>query len=264
MKQPSPERWKARSRKAVPILAVLTLLGVLMACVTVNRVVIVPPEIPGASFVGSKACAECHANITKDFPTATHARMKAHGVHADNIGCETCHGAGSLHSESGGARNTIINPDRSPEVCFQCHLEMKGRFSLAHAHPVMHGKMSCSDCHDPHKGQAIIGGPFNMASQSDACSKCHVAQRGPFVFEHEAVREGCTTCHDPHGTPNDKMLVQRNSNLCFKCHFQQQLSGGVILIGGSDHTSRMGRGTCWSAGCHEAVHGSHINSSLRF
>jgi hypothetical protein len=24
------------------------------------------------------------------------------------------------------------------------------------------------------------------------------------------------------------------------------------------------RGTCWSAGCHEAVHGSHVSSSLRF
>ena len=248
----------------MPIMAVLILIGILMACVTVNRLVIVPPEIPGATFVGSKACAECHANITKNFPTATHARLKAQGVHADNIGCETCHGAGSLHSESGGARNTIINPDRSPEVCFQCHLEMKGRFQLPHHHPIEDGKMSCSDCHDPHQGHAVKGGGFHLATESDTCTKCHIAQRGPFVFEHEAVREGCVTCHEPHGTVHEKMLTQRNQNLCLKCHFQQQTAPGKIFIGGRDHSAFLSRGTCWSSGCHEAVHGSHINSSLRF
>jgi predicted CXXCH cytochrome family protein len=246
--------------------AVLVLLsvGVLISCVTVNRVVMMPPEIPGAEFVGSKNCAECHAKIHKDFPTATHARLIAHGDNAKNIGCETCHGPGSKHSESGGTRNTIINPGKSPEVCFTCHLEMKGRFQLPHHHPVVEGKVSCSDCHDPHKGHAIKGGGFSLTSEMDTCTKCHIAQRGPFVFEHEAVREGCTTCHEPHGTVNDKLLVQRNQNLCLKCHFQQQLAPGKVQIGGRDHSAFLTRGTCWTAGCHEAVHGSHIGSSLRF
>jgi DmsE family decaheme c-type cytochrome len=223
-----------------------------------------PPDIPGATFVGSKNCAECHARINKDFPTASHGRLKAHGVNAENIGCETCHGPGSLHAESGGARNTIVNPNSSPEVCFKCHLDMRGRFNLPHAHSVMHGKISCSDCHDPHKGHAVKGGGFSLTSEMDTCTKCHTAQRGPFVFEHEAVREGCTTCHDPHGTVNDKMLTQRNQNLCLKCHFQQQTAAGKLTIGGRDHSAFLTRGTCWSAGCHEAVHGSHIGSSLRF
>ena len=39
---------------------------------------------------------------------------------------------------------------------------------------------------------------------------------------------------------------------------------GRLLIGGRDHAPFVQRGTCWSAGCHEAVHGSHVNSSLRF
>jgi hypothetical protein len=61
------------------------------------------------------------------------------------------------------------------------------------------------------------------------------------------------------------MLVARNANLCLRCHFQQQTPSGIV-IGGSNHgtASRLGRGTCWSAGCHEAVHGSQIGSSLRF
>jgi hypothetical protein len=39
---------------------------------------------------------------------------------------------------------------------------------------------------------------------------------------------------------------------------------GQLLIGGVDHTSHVRQGTCWSAGCHEAVHGSQVNSSLRY
>ena len=39
---------------------------------------------------------------------------------------------------------------------------------------------------------------------------------------------------------------------------------GRLLIGGSDHTLRVQQGTCWTAGCHEAVHGSSVSPSLRF
>ncbi len=70
--------------------------------------------------------------------------------------------------------------------------------------------------------------------------------------------------HCPHGSVNQKMLKARNANLCLQCHFQEQPSAGVIMIGGRDHASFLSRGTCWSCGCHEAVHGSHVSSSLRF
>ena len=46
---------------------------ILISCATVTRTVVAPPEIQGAEFVGSKTCAECHENISRDFPTATHA-----------------------------------------------------------------------------------------------------------------------------------------------------------------------------------------------
>jgi predicted CXXCH cytochrome family protein len=123
--------------------------------------------------------------------------------------------------------------------------------------------MTCTECHSPHKGSIHLGGSTALRGQDETCLKCHPAQRGPHVFEHEAMREGCTTCHGAHGTVNAKMLTVRDSNLCLKCHFQQ-VQGGAIRIGGSDHTARLSVGTCWTAGCHEAVHGSRVNSSLRF
>lgn len=233
-----------------------------VSCAGVQRTVVAPPSIPGAEFVGMQECAQCHEELVRDFRTADHARLVAKGPNAIHTGCESCHGAGSLHSQAGGGRHNIINPKESAEVCFQCHLDKRGEFNLPHRHPLGRGRVTCSNCHDPHMGQEFVRGGITV--ENDTCGQCHTAQRGPFVFEHEAVREGCTVCHTPHGSVNDKMLLQRNANLCLKCHMQQQTQPGRIVIGGRDHTGFLSRGTCWSAGCHEAVHGSHISSSLRF
>ena len=248
---------------------------VLLSCSTTNRAILAPPSIPGAEFVGSEECATCHEEITRNFRTATHARLKAPGDNAKNMGCESCHGPGSLHVKSGGAAHTIVNPGKSPEACFQCHLEVRAKFELPHHHPVLEGKMSCVDCHNPHAGRAIKGGGTSMQqtlkgggmaflSENETCFQCHTSQRGPFVFEHEALRDGCVVCHSPHGSVNQRMLNERNQTLCLKCHFEQQTSAGVILIGDVNHTNFLPQGTCWSAGCHQAVHGSQVNEHFRF
>lgn len=259
----------------VGIGAAISLILLSCSSMETSRSILVPPSIPGAEFVGSEACATCHEQIARDFPTATHARLKAPGDNTKNIGCESCHGPGSLHVQSGGAAHTIVNPRRSPTTCFQCHLEIRSQFELPHHHPVLEGKMSCADCHNPHKGDAVIGGGANfpqsikgggtaLLGQNDTCFQCHTAQRGPFVFEHEALREGCVTCHSPHGSVNQRMLTERNQTLCLKCHLQEQSSSGHLIIADVDHSSFVQQGTCWSAGCHEAVHGSQVTPVLRY
>ena len=35
-----------------------------------------------------------------------------------------------------------------------------------------------------------------MAAEEN-CLQCHPSQSGPYVFEHEASREGCVVCHNP-------------------------------------------------------------------
>jgi predicted CXXCH cytochrome family protein len=260
----------------------LALVVVAMACRSVHRSVVVLPEVPGAKYIGSKECDQCHGEIYKTFPTADHARLLAKGPNALHAGCESCHGPCNLHSDSGGEvkppysfasgrpeaggsnSRLVLQPARAQEtVCYECHAEVRGQFSLASHHPLPEGKMTCSQCHPPHKGHARAGGSTLLRAEEENCLQCHPAQRGPYVFEHEAMREGCTTCHNPHGSVNAKLLTVRNANLCLKCHFQQ-VRGGRILIGGSDHTDRVRQGTCWTAGCHEAVHGSRVSSSLRF
>jgi predicted CXXCH cytochrome family protein len=239
------------------------LAGAVISCGTLTRTVMAPPSIPGATFIGTVGCAECHDELVRDFRTASHARLMARGPNAISTGCESCHGPGSLHSESGGDISLIINPEKSPNVCFDCHLDVRGSFNLPHHHPVPE-QLTCTDCHDPHKGDVMMAGGTGLWSQNEGCLQCHSAQRGPHVFEHEAMREGCTTCHLPHGSVNPRMLAQRNATLCLKCHFQEQRTAGRVFIGGFDHTTFLPQGTCWSAGCHEAVHGSQVNSSLRY
>ena len=267
--------------------AIILFLAV-TSCRTVNRSVVVLPNVPGtnalgAKYIGSKECEQCHEEIYKNFVTADHARLITEGPNAINAGCESCHGPASLHSDSGGevkppysfssgrprtssygGRLAVESARATETVCYQCHGDVRGQFSLPSHHPVPEGKMSCSDCHSPHKGSVHVGGGTALLSENESCFRCHSAQRGPYVFEHEASREGCTVCHTVHGSVNAKMLTARDANLCFKCHFQQ-VQGGSILIGGAPHsTARLAQGTCWTAGCHEAVHGSRVSSSLRF
>ena len=87
--------------------------------------------------------------------------------------------------------------------------------------------MSCVQCHDPHGGDILKPkGGLAMARQNESCAQCHREQTRPFVFEHEALREGCAVCHNPHGSINEKMLVESDPNLCLRCHAQVQAPGG--------------------------------------
>jgi predicted CXXCH cytochrome family protein len=230
--------------------------------------VVSPPAVAGATLVGNQACAECHANITRVFPSSAHARLHTPNSRmAGESGCESCHGPGSKHVEAGGGRGRfIVNPSKDAGACFQCHLETEAQFSLPQHHPVPEGRMHCVDCHDPH-GRDIHkpAGGLAMAQVNENCASCHREQSRPHVFEHEAMREGCVVCHNPHGSPNRKLLAESDQNLCLKCHAQVQgarVASGEIYIGKVPHTLLLRQGTCWSAGCHTAVHGSNVNPRM--
>jgi predicted CXXCH cytochrome family protein len=222
-----------------------------------------PPLIPGASFVGNKECTECHAETVEHFGSATHAKVTLADEKVGSIGCEACHGAGSLHVKAGGSKGTIVNPMRSPDACFQCHLEKRGEFSLPNSHAVSTGHMSCGDCHDPHAGNAIRGTGAALNALNETCTDCHTAQKGPHIFKHNAMKEGCTSCHNPHGSVNQKMLKAPDSNLCLQCHATGS-SPGMLFAGNRDHAGNPVNGSCWAAGCHEAIHGSNVSHALRY
>jgi predicted CXXCH cytochrome family protein len=239
-----------------------------ISCSTDLSTVATPPQIPGATYVGNKACYDCHTNITRMFAASVHARIHPEeAAMPGQTGCESCHGPGSKHIQGGGGRGKfIVNPGKDPTACFQCHLEIQGEFQLPQHHPVIEGRMNCVQCHDPH-GSDIYkrSSGLAMARLNENCAQCHREQTRPFVFEHEALREGCTVCHNPHGSPNRKLLVQSDPNLCLKCHAQVQGVGtGEIYIGKIPHTLLLRQGTCWSSGCHTAIHGSNVHPRMLY
>ena len=247
-----------------PYFALILTLGTI-SCAVYQKTSVVPSlDIPGAKYVETRLCAPCHRERVEFFEGTTHARISAKGMEKEGLGCGICHGPGSLHMENEHEPGLIINPNKNPEVCFRCHLDKKAEFRLQYHHPVIEGLVSCSGCHDPHGSEARAWTLTSFSDTNEVCFKCHPEQRGPFVFEHDAMREGCTICHKVHGSVNDKLLIARDSNLCLRCHFQTQTDPNRFWIGDSDHDARLPRGSCFSAACHTAVHGSNFDDHLRY
>lgn len=218
-------------------------------------------KVEGAAYVGTETCATCHEKELKEFELSPHARLTVDDKDGVVVqGCEICHGPGSVHSDNGGGKDNIILPRENPQICFSCHTDKKAEFMLPYRHPVLEGKMACADCHNSHGTDARPWSGTSMEHVNETCFKCHKEQQGPFIFEHEAAREGCTTCHKVHGSIHDKMLIARDNNLCFRCHTQTNFP----FVGDSNHNGRFQQGTCFSAGCHTAMHGSNFDDHLRY
>jgi len=261
------------TRAIAALLVALAYAGgvlILNSCSTTPRTVVESLTVPGASYVGNRACFDCHTNYVRSFAASPHARIHIDqaGAMSGQSGCESCHGPGSLHAAAGGAKHLILNPGKDAAACFKCHLATHAEFRLPQHHPVLENRMNCVQCHDPHGGDIFkTKGGLAMARVNETCAECHQEQSRPFAFEHEAMREGCVVCHQPHGSVNRKMLTESDPNLCLKCHAQVRGGGagsGAIFIGKIDHTGFLRQGTCWSAGCHSAVHGSNVDPRMRF
>ncbi|MBV8847925.1 MAG: cytochrome c3 family protein [Bryobacterales bacterium] len=216
----------------------------------------------------SERCLRCHQS-SRDQKDFTHSTHVLHGV-----GCNECHSTHlvdaarnpsktalglaqanffsvpKLPEQQRWLHNSLLKKPQ-PDLCFGCHGNIQAQFALPTHHRVPEGAMKCTDCHNPH-------GTSNRATlrQSgwETCTQCHVEKRGPFVFEHSAVKvEGCTACHSPHGSVNRMLLVRREERfLCLQCHVDPN---AVNVPHG-----RLGfqtRGDCTR--CHAAIHGSNFD-----
>ncbi len=145
-------------------------------------------------------CLSCHGDSRyADWQFSSHAGGDMH--------CADCH---QSHAELGGNLKK-----QEPELCYDCHTDVRAAFFMPSHHPVREGIVSCLDCHDIH------GGNLEFAVQDDGrqrCLSCHPQVEGPFVFEHAPVTEDCGICHKPHGSVSHNLLVQSEPQLCLNCH----------------------------------------------
>ncbi|HSZ15510.1 MAG TPA: DmsE family decaheme c-type cytochrome [Terracidiphilus sp.] len=187
-------------------------------------------------------CLTCHAGTHPNFERSPHAKA--------NVGCTSCH---SVHKSAD--KEQLLKASQ-PTLCFQCHNDTKPQFEMPFHHKVNEGAVSCSDCHDPH-GTFGNNNLKSTADQNAICTKCHTETRGPFVYEHAAVKaEGCVGCHTPHGSQNARLLNMPNVNtLCNQCH--SPVASGTVhsMNAGSSELS-----PCTS--CHTFIHGSNMNQAF--
>lgn len=187
-------------------------------------------------------CLSCHAGTHPNFLRSPHAKA--------GVSCLSCH---SIHASKDQAK---LLKASQPKLCYQCHTDVKPSFSMPFHHKVNEGLVKCNDCHDVH-GTFSNSNLRTTADQNDICTKCHTETRGPFVFEHAAVRaEGCMGCHTPHGSQNARLLNVPNVNtLCNQCH-SPVAEGAVHGVGQGSAAIQ----PCIS--CHTQIHGSNVSQAF--
>lgn len=186
-------------------------------------------------------CSTCHGDGTEHVKAGggrgvggiKNPGSKAMAAEEKNAVCQTCHAGGSkrthwdgsTHQARGNAcvschtmhsTDKVLTKITQPEVCFACHKQQRAEVQRTFRHPILEGKVACSDCHNPHGsiGKALM----KRDSVTETCYQCHAEKRGPFVHSHEPVNEDCSICHNPHGTVADSMLKVRPPFLCHQCH----------------------------------------------
>lgn len=190
-------------------------------------------------------CLTCHQNGPR-----TQWHLSAHS--SGDVACSNCH---SVHD----GHDKVRDKQQQAEVCFTCHKEQRAQVSKPSHHPILEGKVVCSDCHNAH-GSA---GPKLMVRDSvvETCYTCHMEKRGPFIWNHQPVTEDCANCHNPHGSVNAALLKQRPPFLCQQCHEATSHRGGIPVVEGTAGlTSSSGRGATLARGCvncHTNIHGSN-------
>jgi len=206
-------------------------------------------------------CLACHS---KDL-SRSEIRRSPHTQ--SEVVCSTCH---SIHKPQ---TPKLLLAKAQKDLCYGCHNNVRSQFAMPFKHRVNEGAIQCTDCHNPHGAPATSWRtgihPRMVATSADGeqpCLRCHTDKRGPFAFEHPALRvDGCESCHSPHGSTNPRMLKRPVvMTLCLECHngtgsFGRQ--GDGVTIQSSSHNVADPRYQNCTA-CHIRIHGS--NSDQRF
>jgi DmsE family decaheme c-type cytochrome len=199
----------------------------------------VPAKIAGddeATFVGAQVCLGCHTTQAAAFNQTIMGRIFRNPRNAqERGGCETCHGAGSLHVKLGGGRGVggIISfrkDDHSRSVtdnnaiCMSCHDKGDRLHWQGSTHETR--DVACTNCHTV---MANVSPKSNLKTtyEVDTCFQCHKNKRAEiWRSSHMPVREGkmtCTSCHNPHGSTGETLLKEATVNdTCYKCHAEKR------------------------------------------
>lgn len=172
-------------------------------------------------------CVQCHAGRVEAIDSTTHKLV----FHEQKIGCESCHGPGSLHVES--RRNgdvddvandyTIVHPAKlsrelNEAICARCHLRSAAFVNVrGRTDSDFRPGLPLTDYRIDYRtrnsdGSMTVTGHFEQMHQS----RCYT----------ESKTMTCTTCHNPHDSPSPKESVAHYRRKCLSCH---EADGGCQL-----------------------------------
>ena len=215
---------------AVGIFGLLT-VAVLLAAPPIAAAA---PAVPGATYVGSETCKQCHEDQFKKLDATLHSRVLGERGRTalQQQACESCHGPGSKHLEDQanpaysvrfGAKSAHSVADRNA-VCLECHQRGKRAFWQGSIHETR--DVSCTTCHTIKSPQSLRG-QLAAPDQLTLCKQCHAVSVAQQVnWSHMPVREGklqCSSCHNVHGTITESLIVDNSINEnCYRCHIDKR------------------------------------------
>lgn len=175
-----------------------------------------------SEYVGIDSCVQCHEDVVKEFKQTPHA--------ASAQGCEGCHGPGKAHVDGAGDKTKIrvfaeLKAADSSATCMECHNKAGQKHWVGSAHDSR--QLACTACHSAHPKAGRVEKALLKQPQMLLCTSCHLQKKAQLIRPgHMPLREGklqCTSCHNPHGTPNDRMLLQTSVNQnCYSCHAEKR------------------------------------------
>lgn len=199
------------------------------------------------NYAGSETCVICHADQGQHFQKTVMGKAFANPKNAkEKLGCESCHGPGKNHVDSGGGKETIPirftkdsrnTVDEKNGACLSCHERGNRLFWEGSPHETR--KVACVDCHTGHEPQSRklssdtrFNAPLSDVrstnqQQPELCLSCHQMRRAQLQrSSHMPYREGkvtCSSCHNPHGSPNPKQLIHATTTEnCLSCHTERR------------------------------------------
>ncbi len=185
-----------------------------------------PAAQNAADYVGQETCLGCHEG--QSYKGTAHALVSNERTPAAAHGCESCHGPGKAHAESGDATKIVnfktLKVQQSSETCAVCH--DRGKHALWTGSQHDQRNVGCVTCHSVHapRGEKQL----KAKSEPELCATCHrnvvnKLQR----LNHMPVREGkiqCSSCHNPHGSANVRLLKVGTTvdESCSSCHAEKR------------------------------------------
>lgn len=158
-----------------------------------------------------------------------------------NVGCEKCHGPGSLHVAH-PTKTNIVNPAsldsvRANDTCIQCHSQgqplhnpIAGKY---YDWPV--GFLPGKRLADYWTLEETKPGITNFYQFPDGTAHKNRMQGNDFIqsnMYHRQIR--CSDCHQVHSNDNPDSLIARGNAVCLTCHTSDNPAGlhGTV----SEHT----------------------------